>query len=78
MDEAQELSTLSAIDELVTEDLRIKKNAFCVDSYMLTHICFGVNFTFLLVHLVTLISFKKASYLSIFATLDSKIPPLIQ
>ncbi|KAL5106971.1 hypothetical protein TcWFU_006952 [Taenia crassiceps] len=36
------------------------KKVFCVDSCMLTHICFGVNFSFLVIHLVTLISFKKA------------------
>lgn len=36
-----------------------KRKVFCVDSCVLTHICFGVNFSFLVIHLVTLISFKK-------------------
>ncbi|VDM31936.1 unnamed protein product [Hydatigera taeniaeformis] len=43
-----------------SNDTLVKRKAFCVDSFMLTHICFGVNFSFLVIHLVTLISFKKA------------------
>eukprot|EP00108_Taenia_solium_P000100 TsM_000715100 transcript=TsM_000715100 gene=TsM_000715100 len=36
-----------------------KRKVFCIDSCVLTHICFAVNFSFLVIHLVTLISFKK-------------------
>ncbi|CDI97961.1 conserved hypothetical protein [Echinococcus multilocularis] len=45
-----------------SNDTLTQRKVFYADSYMLTHICFGVNFSFLLIHLVTLISFKKARH----------------
>ncbi len=36
-----------------------REDIWCADNFMLTHICFGVNFAFVVIHFVTLICFKK-------------------
>ncbi len=40
----------------------IPVEAWCTDDFLLTNICFGVNFGFLVIHLVTLICFKKVGF----------------